>query len=160
MNTFKQHLPDSEFFYAFKCNDLPYLIKTLKNIGYNADVASLFELKLALKLGFGKIIFTGPGKEDEELKLAIENSDKVILNIDNFDELERVIGLLKKKKNSEINACIRLNPHDSVMEEWSKFGIELKELDRAVKKNKRAFAAEAERLTFSLQLELHAGQIR
>ncbi|MBI2129878.1 hypothetical protein HYU07_06630 [Candidatus Woesearchaeota archaeon] len=136
MNTFKQYLPDSEFFYAFKCNDLPFLANALKNTGYNADVASLFELKLALKLGFGKIIFTGPGKEDEELKLAIENSDKVILNIDNFDELGNLIRIMNKNKKNKLSISIRLNPHDSVMEEWSKFGIELKELDKAVEKIK------------------------
>ncbi|MDO8741169.1 MAG: alanine racemase [Candidatus Woesearchaeota archaeon] len=137
MNTFKKYISNSEFFYAFKCNDLPFLIKTLKNISYNADVASLFELKLALKLGFDKIIFTGPGKENEELELAIKNNDKVILNIDNFDELERLAEILEKdKQNKKINVCIRLNPHDSVMEEWSKFGIELKELDNTIKKIK------------------------
>lgn len=136
-NTFKKYISGSEFFYAFKCNDLPFLIKTLKNAGYNADVAGLFELKLALKLGFDKIIFTGPGKENEELELAIENNDKVILNIDNFDELERLIEILKKgKQNKKINVCIRLNPHDSVMEEWSKFGIGLDGLGKAIEKIK------------------------
>ncbi len=137
MNTFKQYLTDSEFFYAFKCNDLPFLVKSLKELGYNADVASLFELKLALKLGFDKIIFTGPGKEDEELKLAMVNSDKVILNIDNFDELENLIKIINENKNNKLNISIRLNPHDSVTEVWSKFGIELNDLKKAVEKIKK-----------------------
>src|SRR3989338_9142687 len=50
ISTFRSHIPNSDFFYAFKSNDLPYLIKRLKSYGYNADVASLFELQLALKI--------------------------------------------------------------------------------------------------------------
>jgi len=84
IDAFQKDIKKSEFYYAFKCNDLPEQIKILKSCGFKADVASLFELKLALKIGFEKIIYTGPGKTKEELSLVLNNSDKVILNIDNM----------------------------------------------------------------------------
>lgn len=131
MKTFGKYIPNSEFFYAFKSNDLPYLAKFLENLGYNADVAGLFELELALKLGFEKIIFTGPGKSVEELKLAIDNKDKLIINVDNKDELDRVIGLVK---DSKVRVSIRINPDSSVMKNWSKLGVELKDLKETITK--------------------------
>jgi diaminopimelate decarboxylase len=104
----------------------------LKSYGYNADVAGLFELQLALKLGFTKIIFTGPGKSLEELKLAIAHKDKVIINVDNTDELDRIIGLSDKG----VRVSIRVNPDSSVMKNWSKFGVDLKDLKGAIAKVK------------------------
>jgi len=128
--TFRKCIPNSEFFYAFKSNDLPYLAKKIKSFGYNADVAGLFELELALKLGFQKIIFTGPGKSDGELELAIKNNKKVIINIDNIDELDRIIRLTDRK----VNVSIRINPDSAVMKIWSKFGVDLKDLKKTIKK--------------------------
>ena len=135
IDIFKEKLPNSEFFYAFKSNDLPYLIKKVKEEGFHADVAGLFELKLALKLGFEKIIFTAPAKDEEELKLALENNDKVILNIDNEDELLRLIEMIGKEK---VNISFRLNPDTSVTKSWSKFGFNLDELKQTVEKIKEA----------------------
>lgn len=135
--TFEKYIPCSEFFYAIKSNDLPYIAKRLKSLGYNADVAGLFELKLALRLGFRKIIFTGPGKRAEELKLAIKNKGKVIINIDNTDELDDIIGLLKKDKSkTKLRVSIRINPDSAVMKAWSKFGVDLKDLKKTMKKAK------------------------
>ncbi|MBU0627714.1 MAG: hypothetical protein KKC75_00870 [Nanoarchaeota archaeon] len=122
IDTFKEHIPNLDAFYAFKCNDFPFLIKILKEDGFKADVAGLFELQLALKLGFDRIIFTGPGKSIEELQLSLENSDKVIINIDNKDEFLRLKSLNPSKK---VNVSIRINPDTKVTQTWSKFGIEL-----------------------------------
>ncbi len=125
IRTFKKHIPNSEFFYAFKSNDLPYLVKVLKYAGYNADVGSLFELQLALKLGFEKIIFTSPGKSIEELKLAIANN--VIINIDSEDELERI-----EKLGLGVKVSLRINSGEDVMQRWSKFGIKLVNLKKVI----------------------------
>jgi len=137
-NTFREHIPNSEFFYAVKSNDLPYLVKKLRSYGYNADVASLFELRLALKLGFEKIIFTGPGKTVEELSLALDNPDKVIINIDNKDELESIIQIIKNKLkiNNKIKISVRVNPDSAVMKTWSKFGVDLEDLKGVIEKIK------------------------
>ncbi len=132
IQTFRKYIPNSEFYYAFKSNDLPYLIKSLKSTGFNADVGSLFELQLALKLNFNKIMFTSPGKSIEELRLAIKNKDKAVINIDNEDELEKI----KKLTDDKLRVSIRLNSDDKITQRWSKFGIKLHNLKKAVKKLK------------------------
>jgi diaminopimelate decarboxylase len=124
--TFQKYIPNAVFFYAFKSNDLPYLIKVLKGEGFNADVGSLFELKLALKLGFKKIIFTSPGKSEEELKLAMKHD--VIINIDNYDELKNIERLAKRR----VWVSIRINSDDKLMQRWSKFGLELFKLRETI----------------------------
>ena len=156
IQTFREALPTAEFFYAFKCNDFPALISTVKKAGFNADVAGLFELELALKLGFDKIMFSGPGKSEEELQMAINNKDKVIINIDNVDELLRLKKLVAKangknkinggKENSEkangeksngekgngkVRISFRLNSDNALTKEWAKFGIHLTDFRKA-----------------------------
>lgn len=124
--TFQKYFKRCRFFYAFKCNDLPYQISVLQNLGFDADVASSFELQLALRLGFKRIIYTSPGKSEFDLKFALRHSDKVIINIDNYDELERLIRLKAKCKVS-----FRITPVES---KWSKFGFLLEDLRSMVNK--------------------------
>ncbi|MDP2749943.1 MAG: hypothetical protein Q8O89_03875 [Nanoarchaeota archaeon] len=134
---FRRYIKNSYFFYAFKSNDLPWQIKKVKEMGMKADVSGLFELQLALKIGFDKIIFTGPGKDNEELTLAIKNCDRVIINIDNINELERLSDLCKsdellKKNKNKVRVGFRINPDNLIMQTWSKFGIDPIELKKAI----------------------------
>ncbi|MGE5343650.1 MAG: diaminopimelate decarboxylase family protein [Candidatus Omnitrophota bacterium] len=129
--TMRRYLPRSEFFYAFKCNDLPFLINALKETGFHADVAGMFELQLALRLGFERIVFNGPGKSVEELKLSVKEKDRVIVNIDNFDELLRLRAIAEEEQVT-VNVGLRLNSDSLTQGEWSKFGFELDEVRRAV----------------------------
>lgn len=136
MNAFNSKLKKFNAFYAFKSNDLPYLIKKVKEVGINADVASEFELMLALKLGFDNIIFTAPMKSCSEIKLAIENSDKVVINVDNADELDNIIKEADKQSIS-IKNPIRLSfrlTDNSVKAKWSKFGLNFEEFKALSKK--------------------------
>jgi diaminopimelate decarboxylase len=106
-------------FYAFKCNELPWILALMKKANFGADVAGLFELRQAVELGFEPIIFTAPFKTDEELLYAIEHN--AIINIDNLDELERVKGLGSARISFRIKNSA-----------WTKFGIELEKLRQAV----------------------------
>lgn len=135
METMLQWIPNSHFFYAFKCNDLPYLIRCLRETRFQADVASLFELELALKLGFERIVFNSPGKSNEELRCALREHQRVSLHVDNVAELERVIRLAAELAPLyPIGIGFRLNSELSVggTKKWSKFGFELAELPAAV----------------------------
>ncbi|HLP61400.1 MAG TPA: hypothetical protein VK186_21340 [Candidatus Deferrimicrobium sp.] len=132
-HTMRHYIPNSEFFYAFKCNDLPLQVKTLKEEGFQADVAGIFELQLALQLGFERILFSGPGKSVTELKLAWKERKRVIVNIDNFDEILRLKTLAGDKKlNRPLAVGFRLTTENSTDGTWSKFGFELDELKEAV----------------------------
>jgi diaminopimelate decarboxylase len=136
--TFLERIPRAEFFYAMKCNDLPFIVKTIKEQGFNADAAGLFELKLALKLGFKKIIFTSPGKDKEELELALKNSSRVILNIDNFDELALLQEIMDEKGfKKKLRVSFRVNPDTAITQMWSKYGIPLNYLVKAAAKIKK-----------------------
>ncbi len=143
LGTFGKHMSNVHAFYAFKCNDFPWIVKTLREEGFNADVAGLFELQLALKLGFKSIIFTSPGKSEKELLVAIKNAGKVIINIDNEDELLLLKAVLQQhlkahKMSKPVRISFRVNPQPSKANTWSKFGIELKDFKKVLRhlKNK------------------------
>jgi diaminopimelate decarboxylase len=135
--TLRQDLPNSDFFYAFKCNDLPLLVKTLKETGFQADVAGIFELQLALKLGFQRIVFNGPGKSKEELNCALKEKNRVIINIDNLEELALLEKLAARKKvGQKQQVGFRLNNQLTPLsgKEWWKFGFQLDQLKEAVRR--------------------------
>ncbi|HER43286.1 MAG TPA: hypothetical protein ENO08_02355, partial [Candidatus Eisenbacteria bacterium] len=121
-------------FYAFKCNDLPILVKAVKKAGYQADVAGLFELELALRLGFERILFSGPGKSGEELALAARNPDRVTVIIDNMDELLRLGSMTDgSSMDRKMQVGFRVNSGSApgAGAPWSKFGFELDRLSEA-----------------------------
>ena len=124
---FRKHLPQSRFFYAIKSNYHAHILQKVVRHGWGLDASSGRELNLALKAGAKEILFTGPGKTDAELKLALKHTGKVILNIDNFSELSRV-GKLLKNKRVQLHAGVRFfSKHHG---HWTKFGIPLKDLAR------------------------------
>ncbi|MCK6589333.1 MAG: pyridoxal-dependent decarboxylase [Polyangiaceae bacterium] len=63
-----------EIFYSFKTNPVPGVLHYLKSCGVGAEVISAFELWLALKLGFepNSIVYDGPAKSPESLRVAVE----------------------------------------------------------------------------------------
>lgn len=96
--------------YALKANPNLELLSELASKGIGADVASEGELNRALKVGFKpeRIEFSGPGKREEELKLAIENNIASI-NIENIDEVFKIIAICQSK-GVAANVGVRLNP--------------------------------------------------
>lgn len=124
-NSFKKFIPDLEYYYAVKVNHHPLILKNVIKNGFGLDVSSGRELKLALKFGAKKIIFTGPGKTEEELKLALQNYKKVIINIDSWGELNRLKKLLVVKP---VPIFLGVRVYTKSQGEWSKFGTPLNEL--------------------------------
>ena len=59
--------------FAVKSNPNLYLLKEIKKFGLGADVVSIGELMRALKAGINpkKIVFSGVGKTEEEIRYAI-----------------------------------------------------------------------------------------
>jgi len=116
---FKRQIPKSRIFYAFKSNDLPYIIRLLKDNGINADVSCMFEMQLALRYGFKDVIYTAPYKSDDEILLALQNN--VVLNIDNDVEFTKV-ALACQKHNLDAKISFRIR---NACKPWKKFGMEL-----------------------------------
>jgi diaminopimelate decarboxylase len=99
-----------EIFYAIKANPNKNIIPLFANLGAGCDVASTGELNAALNSGVkpDKISFAGPGKTDEELKLAITKSIASI-SIESENEAH-VIDKLAQKAKKVANVSIRVNP--------------------------------------------------
>ena len=108
-NAFKKTKPLICF--SVKSNSSFHLLKELKKIGSGADVVSAGELLKAIKAGIKtkKIVFSGVGKTNEEIKLAI--SKKVLLiNMESESEAN-LINKISKKMSKITSVGIRLNPN-------------------------------------------------
>ncbi len=97
--------------FSIKSNANITLLKELKKIGSGADVVSAGELLKAIKAGINvkKIVFSGVGKTESEIKIAIK---KRVLLINMESESEAVlINKISKKMSRTTSVGIRLNPN-------------------------------------------------
>jgi len=97
--------------YAVKANSNLSVVKHLGDQGSGADCVSIGEVKRALKVGIPKykIIFSGVGKTDDEIREALE-LDILMINVESEAELHRVAIVAKElEKNARIS--IRVNPN-------------------------------------------------
>jgi diaminopimelate decarboxylase len=122
---FSEVLSDVRVYYALKCNSHPTIATTLVREGLGIDVSSGLELQTALSCGADDIIFSGPGKQPDELKLAVENASRVTVLIDSFRELG-TLDEIAKQSHSQIRAGVRLTTDETGI--WRKFGIPLRRL--------------------------------
>ena len=97
--------------YAIKANSNLSVVKHLANMGSRADCVSIGEVKRALKVGVPKykIIFSGVGKTDDEIKQALE-FDILMINVESEAELQRV-EQIAKEQNVQARISIRVNPN-------------------------------------------------
>jgi diaminopimelate decarboxylase len=120
--------------FAVKANPYQKVLKSLHLAGMGAEVASLPELELALKAGFkaGEIVFDAPVKTPQEIDRALHLG--IAFNIDNFQELERVIKWFENNSSTS-SIGFRINPQigagsvasTSTATMTSKFGIGIKD---------------------------------
>ena len=77
--------------FAIKSNTNINLIKEIKKFGLGADVVSKGELMLALKAGINpkKIVFSGVGKTENEIKFAIEKKI-LLINSESKSEIDLI----------------------------------------------------------------------
>lgn len=134
---FEKRLPDTGFYYAVKSNNCPDISVGVIEQGFGLDVSSGVELSMALDMEAQDIVFSGPGKSEEELALAVDNHDRVVVLIDSFGELKRLAKVSTRKKKS-IRAGVRLNADPNGL--WRKFGIPLQDLSAFIA-NTRAYDA-------------------
>ncbi|HEV7959805.1 MAG TPA: diaminopimelate decarboxylase, partial [Rhizomicrobium sp.] len=102
--------PDSLIAFSVKANGNLAVLKTLARLGAGADVVSGGELKKARAAGIpaGKIVFSGVGKTEDELKLALAE-DIFQFNVESEPELEALSALaLAAGKRAPVT--LRVNP--------------------------------------------------
>ena len=108
-NTFRKTNPLICF--AAKSNSNSNILRILGRLGAGADVVSGGELLKALKAGIkpNKIVFSGVGKTEEELKIAI-NKRILLINCESESEAKLINNLAKKLKK-KVSIGFRLNPN-------------------------------------------------
>eukprot|EP01084_Bolivina_argentea_P096384 173299_1 len=120
---------------ALQCGGLCKELNILPNMGI--ECASFGELFIALKSNTPKneIVFDSPCKTRKELQYCIENN--IYINLDNFDELQRVQQIIKTLSDTidvkKIQIGIRVNPvigagkiaSHSTATKHSKFGVNM-----------------------------------
>ncbi|HKY86879.1 MAG TPA: diaminopimelate decarboxylase [Pseudorhodoplanes sp.] len=96
--------------YSVKANSNQAVIATLARLGSGADVVSEGELKRALKAGIApdKIMFSGIGKTDRELALAVDTGI-LCVNVESEPELDRLSAIAAAKGRS-VDISVRVNP--------------------------------------------------
>jgi len=133
--------------FAVKSNTNIKILKEIKKFNIGADVVSIGELMKALKAGIKaqKIVFSGVGKTQTEIKYAI-NKKILLINAESKSEILEIEKIAKSKKK-KINIGIRLNPNTdaktisqiSTGKKENKFGVDEKtflDLVLYVKKSK------------------------
>ncbi len=83
--------------YALKANSNLSVLRLLAELGSGADCVSIGEVRRALLAGIPayKIIFSGVGKRDDEIKQALELGI-LFINVESFEELKRVEAIAKE----------------------------------------------------------------
>jgi len=97
--------------YAVKSNSNLAVIRHLAKLGAGADCVSIGEVRRALKAGVKKyrIIFSGVGKRDSEIRAALEE-DILFINLESEAEMKRVENIAKEL-GIEARISIRVNPN-------------------------------------------------
>jgi diaminopimelate decarboxylase len=96
--------------YALKANSNQSVLRTLAKLGAGADVVSGGELKRALAAGIApeRIVFSGVGKTEAELRAALE-ADILCINIESEAELE-LLSRLASAQGRTARISVRVNP--------------------------------------------------
>jgi len=97
--------------YAIKANSNLSVVKHFAKMGSGADCVSIGEVRRAFLAGIPsyKIIFSGVGKSDDEIREAIQK-DILYINVESEAELQRV-EIIAKELGKISRISIRVNPN-------------------------------------------------
>lgn len=101
---------DSLVCFAVKANSNQAVLTTLARLGAGADVVSGGELRRARAAGIpgSKIIFSGVGKTEEEMSLALDE-DILCFNVESEPELE-TLSKVASARGQTARISLRINP--------------------------------------------------
>ena len=96
--------------YAVKANNDPVVMRQIARAGFGADCVSGREIAWAIENGFeaAKIVYSGVGKTDAEIKFAIEKGIGCF-NVESVPELENIAAIAGSVRRVA-NVAIRINP--------------------------------------------------
>lgn len=107
--------------YSIKANPMPAVVQHLSPQVDGLDVASAGELRIALDAGHAAadICFTGPGKTDAELAMALAAG--IVINIESEGELDR-LAVLARRHGDTPRLMVRVNPDFELKSSGMKMG--------------------------------------
>ncbi|NLC86173.1 MAG: diaminopimelate decarboxylase [Bacteroidales bacterium] len=122
LKSFNMRYPKVQFAWSYKTNYLDAVCNVFHQEGSWAEVVSGFEYQKALRNGVpgNLIIFNGPDKSAEDLKIAVDNGS--LIHIDHFDELFTLIETLEGTGN-RARVAIRINMDTGIYPQWDRFGF-------------------------------------
>ena len=144
--------------YSLKANGNLTLCRILATEGAGADVVSGGELYKALQAGFPpqKIVFAGPGKNEEEIEYALRENI-FIFNVESEGEL-RLIENLSQRLNHPARISLRINPdvdakthrYITTGKKENKFGLDFDEAEKLYSQIKKSSLLEPVGIHFHL----------
>lgn len=119
---FETRYPRVQFAWSYKTNYLNAICNVYHQEGSWAEVVSGFEYEKALKNGVPSqnILFNGPDKTEEDLRLAVKNDSPI--HIDHLDELYQLTEIAKELKMKP-RVAIRVNMDTGIYPMWDRFGF-------------------------------------
>lgn len=129
----------NNLYYSVKANPNMEILSYIKKLNVGVEVSSIVELKLVQEVGFERnnIIFSGPGKKEQDLKYIIESGIRCI-NVESVEELRR-IERINNEIHMQANVALRISPNQNVAKSGmkmtgilSQFGIEIDNLSNAI----------------------------
>ena len=132
--------------YAMKALSNLSMLKLFAAMGSGFDIVSVGELMRCLKAGADprKIVFSGVGKTDEEIKAAIKASI-LMINVESRPELHRVSAVAAHRPPAPVSLRVNpdldpgTHPHISTGHRDSKFGIPLAQVARVLRRSALAY---------------------
>lgn len=148
--------------YAVKANSNLSVIKHFASLGSGADCVSIGEVRRALMAGVPayKILFSGVGKRDDEIREAIA-SDILYINVESEEELERV-EMVARELDKKARISVRVNPNiDPKTHPYistglhdNKFGVEINAAKRMYIRSKNSDFLDAVGIHFHIGSQL------
>ncbi len=122
VRAFNTRYPKVQFAWSYKTHYNNAVCKVYHQEGSWAEVVSGFEYRKALGNGVpgSTIIFNGPDKHSDDLKLALENDS--LIHIDHFEELYLLIEICAQL-NKKARVAIRVNMDTGIYPMWDRFGF-------------------------------------
>ncbi len=119
---FATRYPKVQFAWSYKTNYLDAVCNIYHDLGSWAEVVSMFEYEKAINNGVPgkKIIFNGPDKSKEDLKIAVDNGSYI--HIDHFDEFYNLVEVLQDSEK-KAKVAIRINMDTGIYPQWDRFGF-------------------------------------
>lgn len=124
-SAFREEGVEINIFFATKSNPYIGLLKTVVKEGEGIDVSSRRELKLAIKAGAKKIIYTGPAKTRQDFELILKHHKKITVNLESVRELKLLSQMVRLGRTEKKTVKCGVRIFTKSQSGWTKFGIPL-----------------------------------